>query len=504
MKVKYIWAILIALSFFGCDDNTEGVGLGMLPDEDHIDVISKNYDVFTESVLSGPVYARTDTAYIGRYNDSQFGIYQAGFLTQLNCLDSIKFPDVYDSKTKKGLMVSDETLSTEIVFAYHKYFGDSIAPSHISIYELNKNIVDDPKIHYTDINASEYKGDFLAGGHYSAANLGVSDSIKASDFYEPQVRFNLEKGIGDKILKLNREHPEYFYDNDAFIENVFKGIYAECDEGSGSILYVDRVSLDIKFEIYKLDSVGNILQTHNDKDSIETVRLSFVGTKEVFQLNKLESSPEILEAKVQEKNHTYIKSPAGIFTQVTLPIDDIINDSEVQNDTIHSVKLIFDSYNNDDTSEFPMGKPNKLLMIPSSEKLSFFEENKINDNITSYIASLNNKGQYVFPNVSKLITSLSTNKEKALEEAKKEAGTNWNQQEWENKWKEENKDWNKMVLIPVTLDTTIEQDYYGNKIPVVINIRHDLKPEYVRLKGGDTNAGGDKLTLKAIFMSLNK
>ena len=217
--------------------------------------------------------------------------------------------------------------------------------------------------------------------------------------------------------------------------------------------------------------MGNILQTHNDKDSIETVRLSFVGTKEVFQLNKLESSPEILEAKVQEKNHTYIKSPAGIFTQVTLPIDDIINDSEVQNDTIHSVKLIFDSYNNDDTSEFPMGKPNKLLMIPSSEKLSFFEENKINDNITSYIASLNNKGQYVFPNVSKLITSLSTNKEKALEEAKKEAGTNWNQQEWENKWKEENKDWNKMVLIPVTLDTTIEQDYYGNKIPVVINIR---------------------------------
>lgn len=34
MKVKYLWVILLSLTFFGCDDNTGTLGLGMFPGGD--------------------------------------------------------------------------------------------------------------------------------------------------------------------------------------------------------------------------------------------------------------------------------------------------------------------------------------------------------------------------------------------------------------------------------------------------------------------------------------
>ena len=483
MKVKHIWAIFIALSFFGCDDNTEGLGLGMLPDEDKIEVNTQTYKVETQSILSGPVYARTDTAYIGRYKDTQFDTYEASFLTQLNCLDSLLFPKVYDKETKTGVMVEDQTLSTELVLTYNKFFGDSITPNHINIYELNKNISGkDKDIHYTDINVEDYfnrNSGLLGEASFSAADLITSNKDKLEPGYEPQVRVKMPKELGDKILRLNREHEEYFYDRDAFIENVFKGVYAECDQGSGTILYIDRVSLDIKFNYYVLDSIGNILETHDKKDSISVGRMSFVGTKEVYQLNKLNSTESNLKEKVQETKHTYIKSPAGIFTEVTLPLDEIINDKEFKNDTIHSVKLELGSYLNDDSSEFPMEKPRDLLMIPKSEMHSFFESDKIPDNITSYIATINSKGQYIFPNISRLVTSIVKDKEQL---------------------KKEDPDWNKMVLIPITLNTTIERDAWGQEKVVIINTRHNLKPQYVKLKGGKD---GEEIKLDVIFTSFN-
>ena len=34
MKAKYVWVALLALTFFGCDDNTGTIGWDMLPDSD--------------------------------------------------------------------------------------------------------------------------------------------------------------------------------------------------------------------------------------------------------------------------------------------------------------------------------------------------------------------------------------------------------------------------------------------------------------------------------------
>ena len=488
MKVKYLWVMMITLSFFGCDDSTGSLGLGMLPDQDKITTIDKTYDVTTNSILSDAVYARTDTAYLGKYSDSKFGDYNASFMSQLNCLDSLKFPEVYDPIKKTGEMVEDQTIETQLTLLYSKYFGDPFSPIHVNVFKLNKDIQESNEIHYTNIDVDNYvdRSDIkarLGDVTFSAADLGTDDEIKNSEDYYPSIVIPIRKEVGDDILRKNRTNPEYFYNNKAFIKNVFEGLYLEADQGNGSIAYVEQVVLSVKFRVYVLDEENNIRQTHDKKDSTVVGVMNFANTKEVFQLNRLITSPEsVLEELAEEKNNTYIKSPAGIFTEVKLPIEDIMNDDEIKNDTIHSIKLKFETYLNDDNGYFTMNKPEKLLMIRKSEMTSFFEESKIPDNITSFIADLSKEtGQYIYPNVSRLVNYLSAEKTNAKEGELAE-------------------DWDKMVLIPVTTEQRIESDYYGNRKVVIVKVRHNLKPEYARFLGGPD---GDKLKMSAIFTSFN-
>ena len=84
MKAKYALIALLAITFFGCDDNTAGLGLGMFPGSDqNINGKLTTFDVTTKSVHAGEVYAKTSTGYVGKFTDDTFGTYEAGFLSCL-------------------------------------------------------------------------------------------------------------------------------------------------------------------------------------------------------------------------------------------------------------------------------------------------------------------------------------------------------------------------------------------------------------------------------------
>ena len=57
---------------------------------------------------------------------------------------------------------------------------------------------------------------------------------------------------------------------------------------------------------------------------------------------------------------------------------------------------------------------------------------------------------------------------------------------------EDYSEWNKFVLIPVlvTKDASSSNNYYGTSSSNIISIQHDLKPGYVRLKGGTKKLDG--------------
>ena len=68
---------------------------------------------------------------------------------------------------------------------------------------------------------------------------------------------------------------------------------------------------------------------------------------------------------------------------------------------------------------------------------------------------------------------------------------------WEN-----DTEWNKVVLIPVlvTYDSSSSDNYYGTSNNI-IGIQHDLRPGYVKLKGGEL---GGTLNLEVVYTSFTK
>ena len=529
MKVKNLGLLLLAsLTFYACDDTTNTLGMSMLPDSDAISAHTMTFDVTTQSVVADAVYAKTDTGYVGKFTDPEFGDYTASFLTELNCTEDFKFsdilPDVYeeyyagDTLKGKGTLVDDKVEGLRLLVYYNSWFGDSLNACRMSVYELNDQWIqerhdENMQYRYTNIDVEKYKGRLLGRKAYTAYDASIPDSIRnATDengnpTYYPVITFDLDTEIGENILELNRAYERgennYFDDADHFIDNVFKGVYVKNDFGDGTILSVDRVDLEFQFRFHYVDSLGVALKKKvNDEngnigdDSTYIGRQSlFASTKEVIQANQFANSEKLL-AKVNEKKWTYIKSPAGIFTEATLPYDSIYQ--QLSKDTLNAVKLTFTNYEErNNIQTFNMGAPANVLLIHKQEVKSFFEENKINDNLTSFVTTHNSNAvnQYHFPNIARLVTTCINEKKAARAKAEKEAGENWNEETWNAQWNAENPDWNKVFLIPVTITT----QQTSSSTTVTTAIQHDLQPGYTKLQGGDPEQGGQKLTLEVTY-----
>ncbi|MDE6348657.1 MAG: DUF4270 domain-containing protein [Bacteroides sp.] len=528
MKVKYLGALLLAvLTFTGCDDNTGTLGLGMLPGSDNMSAHTTTFDVITRSFAVDSVFAKTSTGYVGKFSDPEFGYYETSFLTELNCTENFSLPEVYqvtewDSEgnpTKAtGIMAGDSVVSMQLAVLYENWFGDSLNACRMSAYELTKKL---DKNRYTNIKPEEYYID--NGGHfkllgrkaYTAYDTSVPDSVRnAVDGYGnktfyPNVTFPLDKKTfgEDRILKVYREHPEYFKNAETFIDKVFKGVYLKTDYGDGTILYVDYVALQMELcTHYVNDSTGVALKKIDGTDSLRySTNTIFASTKEVIQANQFMNS-DLIKEKAAEPQHTYIKSPAGIFTEATMPYDEIY--SQLANDTLNAVKLTFTNYNINSNYEYSMSAPSDVLLIRKQDLKSFFEENKVRDNVTSFTTTHNAfaTNQYVFSNIARLVTTCINEKQAAKKAAKEKAGTSWNETQWENDWKtnEDTKDWDKVLLIPVsvTYDTSS-----STTSATMTGVQNDLKPGYAKLKGGPETENGQvksPLKLEVTYTSFNK
>ena len=257
MKVKFLGALLLTatLTFFGCDDNTGTLGIGMLPGSDGISALTTKYPVTTRSVLADSVFAKTSTGYVGRFTDPDFGYYEASFLTELNCIDNFKFPEVYDKEKKTGILTKNEVEGVRLVVFYSTWFGDSLNACRMSAYELQEPL---ERNRYTNIDPKEYyikDGSSILLGRraYTAYDTSVTDEERnATDSYGnktyyPSITFTLDKEkYGNKWLEYAKTNPEYFENSEGF-SKLFKGVYIKSDYGDGTILYVDRVDLQMKY-----------------------------------------------------------------------------------------------------------------------------------------------------------------------------------------------------------------------------------------------------------------
>ena len=568
MKTKYALIALLAITFWGCDDNTAGLGLGMFPGSDqNINGKLSTFDVTTESVHAGKIYAMTNVGYVGKFTDETFGTYQAGFLAEFNCPTGMTFPGVYDGtaldekKKATRVMVDKEGLgddvkpiyntdnendpnrklignihTIELYLWYSSYFGDSLTACRLSVYELGEaeEELNQENAYYTDIEPEKFYNpkNLLGTKAYTAVDLSVKDSIRKLSTYVPSVHVSFKQDaaieIGTKIIQKANEFGINF--DDKTFREIFKGIYVKSDYGDGTVLYINQAQMNVVYKCYAVDTLTGVklkkkVLEEGDteyKDSTYYGYRTFTTTREVIQANQLQNDKAAIQNCINNPEWTYLKSPAGIFTQLTLPVSQIAE--KLQGDTLNAVKLGIPIYNETSDKKFGMSTPRNVLLIRKKYKDSFFKDNQLSDGITSSLFNPTTSfTQYTFNNITQMINDCLADGEREEAEKKlKNGGTITLQitnsegetdtqvvhdiEEWEKY-----SDWNKFILIPVlvTTDASSSNSYYGSSSNV-ISIQHDLKPGYARLKGGtnSTNASlpkeeQDKYKLKLEVVSTN-
>ncbi|WP_337420359.1 DUF4270 domain-containing protein [Phocaeicola sp.] len=466
MKLKFLVALGIAATLYSCDDETTGIGQ-FVADADMIPAKADSYTIETESYLLDSVYSRSSTAYLGKFTDEDYGTFSSDFLVQINCPENFILPDrIEEIKTAKlGLY-------------YTSYFGDSLASIRVQIDPLTKAIKDDgtnKALYYSNLDPTEYydkNATPLAIKDYSAYDRTIPDSVRNEDGYYPNVAIDLGDGFCKNFLEkynytetVNGKtiHP-YFKDSESFINNVLKGFYVHTISGEGSILYISDIYLHL--------TIAYWTKTSEDKDTLVHTVVPMSSTKEVFMSTRFKNSG--MKELVSDPKCTYLKTPAGLCTEVTLPIEEMYQAHK--NDTLNSISVSFQKLKDQSNNPFKMGTPSNLLMVRKGEMKDFFENNKVYDNKTTFIATYSSTtNSYDFSKLNRLISYIFSEIRPEIEKG---------EAEW-NKWKSEHQDYNKLLLVPVTT----ESDSQGN----IIGVENDLNVNSAMLMGGkDLNNSSDE------------
>ncbi len=478
MKMKTMLALFAGslLLLSSCDDATEDIGSSLTGNSDQLTVSTSEFAVLSHSVSVGSVVSKSSVGYLGRIKDPETGAYVTGdFMTQFNCLENMKLTpkDSVASRDADGEVVAD---SCEVRLFYTNYYGDSLATMKLTVYELDHPMLE-TQSYYSNFSPLD-EGYVRDGGlakakAYSLVNTSELKDKTDEDEYVNNicVRLNDEytgkdgvtyNNFGTYVLRQYYTHPEYFKNSYHFIKNVLPGMFFKITGGLGSMAYVRAPQLNIYFRKYV------------NGDSISNQLTLFSGTEEILQTTTVTNDEEAIANLVSDNSCTYIKSPSGIFTELTLPVDEIMQGHE--NDTINTARITLHRINNYQWSDYTLPSPSTLMMVETDSVKNFFENSKVANNKQSFLASLStSSNSYTFYNISGVINAMYSAKTAGMRS--------------DPNWVANHPNWNKVLVLPVSASYT---SY--NSSQILTEVTNDMTLTSTRLVGGTT-----PLTISVIY-----
>lgn len=450
-----------------CDDDTGTIGI--YPETDGLTHSHAIVNVATRSIGLGAVRTASDINYLGDIIDPETETrIRSEFAAQFHTFENYKFPE------KSQMFPVDTTLaipedhsqdsvfcdSVEIRLYFENYYGDGDNPMKLEVYPLSKhNILSEDSVYYSDIDLTKYIDAGtkpIATKVFAPNDYTLSDSELNSSTHSNNIRIVLPNKWGTQLMQAYYENPDNFKDSYSFIRNVCPGFYFKLKSGSGNMISVDVGTINVYFTYY--DKVR--------PDSTLSGMARFASTPEVIQSTRFVNDD--LQQLIDDENCTYLKTPAGIGTEVTLPVKEIMAGHE--KDSLSKARLILTRYNKKEDN-YTLGTPGHVLLVRKQDMKSFFENKQVSNSLTSYTTAFDaTYNTYTFENICRLVSYIQAEKKEGMR------SENLSESQWEAKYPE----WNKCVVIPVKRSTT--QDSYGNVYET--SVTHDMDMNSVRLIGG--------------------
>jgi hypothetical protein len=487
------------MAMISCTEDTDTIGSSITNDTDRLLFSTGVYNATSRSILADSVYSHNSDCYFGMVKDPETNTYvKSDIMAQFNMIEGFKLPSEDKMLSKIDGEVVADSCYISLYVKYSKSYGDTLNAMKMRVSELNAPI-DDKYTHYSnfDLKKNGYiRNDGLKinkmftvrdlklsdGNLYSLQhNIPYQGTSSDSGYYDRihipmNVPYTAKDGrsynnYGTYVMRTYYEHPEYFTNSYRFVHNVCPGFNFEITDGLGVMANIMEIDIQMFYSFI----------TSADTTAYTSVYLS--STPEVLQTAHIVNDRKALEELVNDNSCTYLKSPAGIFTEVTLPVDEI--SQAHANDSLLSVSINFSRQNSDVETTNPISTPSSILMVHKDSLYSFFENKTMYDYKSSFYAALSSTNNYSFNSIGNIITLMAQQKAEGLKT--------------DPDWVAKHPDWNKVVLVPISTTVKYSSDYYGNTTSTVSAVGNQLGLSSTKLVGGPNSP----IEVKVIYAKFN-
>jgi len=417
MKTKlFLFISLFSVLFYliSCDDSVDRVGMGIQPKGDRISTYGDSLDISGTTIKDPVLYAKSITGLLGNFYDPFYGQLKAGYICQFYPTQG--FGDTIRIDTTAIKVSPIQIDSIELKIFYTTYVGDSLAPMEVTVYPVGE-LTPLTENYYTPINPADFAdlNTPLGKKVYTARDLNISDeqnleNITGGYYKVVSVPLPLELGQSfyDEYKECLKNPNRKTFQTPEALAKFFPGVYVKSTLGSGCLLEVEETKIytyyswtrEVEVEVTEDEITTTIIRT----DTLTGVAILDV-TKEIIQLNDYAGSndEQLLVANAEKM---YIKTPAGIFAQISIPTSEIPKKkfsnvrlsikAEPPSDWIYNWK--FPGISSNSTAQA------KMLLIEPDSIRGFFEEKKTANGKTSYSTIFDPTAySYTFSNIANLI-----------------------------------------------------------------------------------------------------
>lgn len=490
--------LLSGLALTACNDDTANVGVDVMPDGDRITPTAQQFQLTTRTVMVDSVLANTSRSQLGCIIDPEMRVKTTSdFLAQFHVPDNFTLP-------KKGTVALNEQGEVEadscvLRIYFSDYYGDSLATMKLQVTELDRqHVMEEGRPYYTSIDPADYVNrvnPVTKSVTYAVKDLTVSDEQNSGSKYYRSVSVKLPREYGSELMRKYYENPDDFSNSYKFIHNVCPGFYFKSAGGVGAMLTAQMMCMDLYFRYHSTTTQGN--------DTIVDGMQRMGATEEVIQNTRIANDyPGSMNAdSIARAPYTYLKTPAALFTEATFPVDEMVA-GEHYKDSINQVKIVFKRYNTSSHSSYNLPKPTYLLMVRKGEMVDFFENDRLSDDVTSYLTSYSSTNNvYQFSNIARLVTTLRDERDRAagVLSTDDEATRKAKYAAWEADKEKFDPDWNKVMIIPVNAEYANITTVYGTQ-KKLMRIQNNLGLSSAKIEGGN----GQTVGVSVIYSRYNR
>ena len=380
--------IAIACCWTACKDDVSNTGQSVLDKGDAIIVLADTFSFESDLQDFEFITSQPDSFLLGEI-ETDYGLLRASILTQLACPEGYHYPENFHV---------DSIDSICLFLHYSSWVGDANSPLAINAYMLDKNTFQYAGTYRSNLNIDDYCSRdhcILANRHIIIASEKLDSIANSSGVYEPMIR-----------MRVNDDFIQYFgsitsFDSQEKFNQIFKGLLIETSFGSSTVLNITDIALGVYYRFsYK----------KGDRDTIVHDMKGFYANSEVRTVNHIHYPDKLAwtnKLKLEADSFNYIVAPAGVYTRLRFPMEDIeasimnhmetdlgdgttlvkrpyVNKAEVRVD----VENVFTGSESEYGRKYWLQPAANMLLIRKNSIKRFFENKELPSDTCALLASL--------------------------------------------------------------------------------------------------------------------